>query len=102
MPSLCISLSEVQGALHLFPGFWREAVQIDHRRPDIGMAEQRLDRAEVVAGLKHVRGVGMTKGVWRDALRKLGLSDRFAESFLHPRIMHMIAPRFFRLSDEGQ
>jgi len=43
-------------------------VQIDHRGPDIGVAEQRLDRAEVVAGLEKIRGMGMTKGVGRDAL----------------------------------
>ena len=55
-------------------------MQLNHRRPDIRVAKKRLDRAEVVAGLKHVRGIGMPKGVRRYALRKPNLSDRFAES----------------------
>jgi hypothetical protein len=77
-------------------------VCVDHRGPDVRMAQERLDRAKVVTCLKQVRGIRVAEGMGRDALRKLRLSDRFAESLLHARIMHMIAPRFFRLSNEGQ
>lgn len=93
---------KIQRALHLFSVFRREAVQIDHRRPDVRVAQQRLDRAEIVPRLKHVGGVTVPESVGRDALCEFGLSDRFAENLLHPRVMQMIAPRFFRLREERQ
>jgi len=41
-------------------------VGIDHRRPDILMPEQFLNRPNVIAILQEVGGEGMPKGVARD------------------------------------
>ena len=35
---------------------------VDHRRPDIRMAEHFLDRAYIVVRLQEMRGKGMTEG----------------------------------------
>ena len=75
---------------------------IDHRRPDVLMPEQRLDRAEVVACLQKVGGETVTEGVRRDALGELCLSDRFVQRILNMRVMKMISPPLLRLRNERQ
>jgi hypothetical protein len=45
---------EIQRALRLFDGFARNTVRVDHRSSHIRMPEQRLDRADVVAGLEQM------------------------------------------------
>jgi hypothetical protein len=50
-------LSEIEGALHFFFRLGGDAVCVDHRGPDVRMAQERLDRAEVVTCLKQVRGI---------------------------------------------
>jgi len=57
--------SEIQRALQLFYGFARYTVSVDHRRSDIGMAEQRLDRADVVVGLQEMGGEAVAEGMRR-------------------------------------
>ncbi len=44
---------------------------VDHRRPDVGMTEECLDRADVVVRLQKVGGKGMAKRVSRYPLGKL-------------------------------
>ena len=43
--------SEIQGAFHLFYGFTRHTMGIDHRSPNIAMTEKGLYGADVVVGL---------------------------------------------------
>lgn len=58
-------------------------MRIDHRRPDIGMAEHFLDRAYVVIGLEQVGRERMSEGVRRDPLRQPRLPDRIVQWFLY-------------------
>lgn len=51
-------------------------MRIDHRCPDIGMTEERLDGAEIVPCLQQVRGMTMTESVRSYALCQFRLSDR--------------------------
>ncbi len=67
-------------------------MSINHRRPDVSVPQERLDRAEVVAGLQEMRGVTMVKSVRSDAFRKFRLSDRFVQRVLNVRVMKMIPP----------
>jgi hypothetical protein len=41
---------------------------VDHRGPDVGVAEKRLDRPDVVIRLQEVSGETMAEGVGGDAL----------------------------------
>jgi len=93
---------EIQRALHLFLGFARDAMQIDHRRSDVRVAKEHLDRAEVVTRLKQVRGITMAKGVRGDAFRQFRLSDRFIQRILNMRFMKVIPPQLLRLGNERQ
>ena len=79
--------SEVQRALYFFLGFARDAMQINHRGPDIRMTQERLDRAEVVARLQKMRGVTMAEGVSGNALCQLRFSDCFIQRILNMRVM---------------
>ena len=47
-------------------------VRVDHRRADVAVAEQLLDRPEVVAGLKQVRGTRVPERVAARRLREPG------------------------------
>ncbi len=77
-------------------------MRIDHGGPDIGVAQKRLDRSDVVTRLQQMSGVGMPEGMRGDALGELRFSDREIESVLSMRIMQMIPPPLLRFSDEGQ
>jgi hypothetical protein len=48
--------SEIERALCFLHRPARHAVRVDHRRPDIGMAEQRLDGADIVVRLQEMGG----------------------------------------------
>lgn len=58
-----IVISKIQGALHLFDGLTWNAMGVDHRRPDIGMAKQFLNCADIVIGLQKVSGETMAEGM---------------------------------------
>ena len=68
------ALLEIQWALWLLHGPARHAVRVDHRGPDVGMAEQFLDRADIVIGLQEMGGEEnggrcgqkLASGVWLD------------------------------------
>ena len=49
-----------------------EDVGIDHRRLDVFVAEEFLNRPDVVVGLQQVRGKGMAKRMRADRLDDLG------------------------------
>ena len=42
---------------------------VDHRRPDIRVAEELLDGADVVAGFEEMGGEGVAEGVTGDSAR---------------------------------
>jgi hypothetical protein len=74
--------SEIERAFRLFHGPARHAVGVDHRGPDVGVPQKRLDGADVVVGLQQVRCKAVAEGVGGDALRDLGLPDSFTCSDL--------------------
>ncbi len=39
---------------------------VDHRRPDVAVAQELLDRADIVIGLKEMSCKAVPKGVRRD------------------------------------
>lgn len=49
-------------------------MSVDHRGPYIAVAEERLDRAEVVVSLQEVRGEAVAEGMGGDTFRELRLS----------------------------
>ena len=62
----------VEGAAHS-PRSQLEDVEGDHRRGHIALAEEFLDRADVVAALEGVRGEGVAEGVAGHALGEAAL-----------------------------
>jgi len=96
------SESEIQRALRFFDRPARDAMSIDHCGPDVGMTEQLLDRAEVIARLQKVRRIRMAESMGRDALRELRLSDCFIKRRLNVRLIKMIPPPLLPLRNERQ
>ena len=56
-------------------------VRVDHRRLHVGMAQQLLDRADVVARLQQVRGEAVPRRVAASPLNNAGLPDSFKKRF---------------------
>lgn len=75
--------SEIERALRLFHGPARHAMSIDHRSPDIGVAQQGLDGADIVIGLKEMGGKTVTEGMGPDPLRKFCFSHRCLNRLLN-------------------
>ena len=75
---------------------------VDHRRTNVRVPQQRLDRAEVVARLKQVRGIRMAESMRRHALCELRLSYRLVQRILNMRIMQMIPSPLLRGRNEGK
>ena len=57
-------------------------VRVDHGRTDIGVPEQFLNRADVVAIFRKMRGEGMTHGVRTGWLRDTGPEPRIFDRLL--------------------
>jgi len=49
-------MSEIQRAFQFLYRLARHAMGVDHCRPDVGVPEQRLDRADIVVGLQKMGG----------------------------------------------
>lgn len=82
---------KIQRALHLFHGFARNAVGIDHRGPDIGVPQKRLDRADIIVRLQKMGGKGMAERVGRDAFRaSLSITSSHAGDFVRSRLHHSL------------
>jgi hypothetical protein len=64
---------------------------IDHRSPHVAVAQKRLDRADVVVGLKKMRCEGVAEGVGGDAFGQPGPADGLVKSLLKMAFMEMIA-----------
>ena len=68
--------SKIQGAFQFFDGHAWYTVSIDHRSPDVAVAEKCLNSADVVVGLKQVSGERVAKGMGRDTLGEPGPTHR--------------------------
>lgn len=93
---------KIQRTLHFFDSPAWHTVGVNHRRPDIGMAEKHLDRADVVICLKQVRGKRVAKGVGGDAFRELRPPDGLVKRQLDVCFMKMIPPQLLSIRHVGQ
>lgn len=75
-------------------------MRIDHRRFDIAMPEQLLDRSNVGAAFKEMRGEGMPEGVARGSFRETSHRHGTPDGFLYQRFVDMMATWFLRLEIE--
>ena len=66
---------------------------VDHGRADIGAAEQRLDRADVVVRLQQVDRERVAKGVRGDAFRDLRFPNSKFQRLREIRLVEMIPPQ---------
>ena len=94
--------SEIKRALHFFDRSARNAVGIDHRGAHVCVAEERLDRADVVVGLQEMRCKAVTEGVGGDAFPKACFSNGPVKGFLNMSIIDMITPLFLRFFNASQ
>lgn len=72
-------------------------VGVDHRRGDVLVAEQFLDRADVLAVLEEVGGEGMAQGVTGRSLAESGSQDGFAHGSLDDGFVQVVAAGLSRL-----
>ena len=68
-----------------------EDVRVDHRRADVRMAEELLDRANVVPVFEQMRGKRMPERMATDALRDTRLPRRHRHCTLHRRLVQVIS-----------
>jgi hypothetical protein len=68
-----------------------EDVGVDHGGADIGVAEEFLDGADVVAVLEEVGGEGVAEGVAVDALLDFGLAGGVGDGFLEGVLVAVVA-----------
>ena len=85
--------TKVQRALRFLHGPGWHAVGVDHGRADIGAAEQRLDRADVVVRLQQVDRERVAKGVRGDAFRDLRFPNSKFQRLREIRLVEMIPPQ---------
>ena len=65
---------------------------IDHGRPYIGIAEQLLDRTDVIVCLQKMGGEGVAERVRGHALGELSLPDGKIHRILKARVMYVVPP----------
>jgi hypothetical protein len=80
-PGLSWSLESIERALHA-GGAALEDVGVDHGGADVGMAEEFLDGADIVAGFEEVGGEAVTEGMAAYFFREMGVDDGSLDSFL--------------------
>jgi len=68
-------------------------VGADHRRAYIGMAQQCLDRPDVIVRPQQVGRERVAKCVGGDAFRDLRFPNRDFQRFMEIRLMEMISPQ---------
>jgi hypothetical protein len=69
-------------------------VRVNHRRADIRMAEQFLNRSNIVAVLEQMRRKGVAERVAADPFRNPSPADRGRDRALHDRFVQMISGRW--------
>ena len=77
-------------------------MRIDHRGPDVAVAQKLLDRADVVIGLQKMRRERVPERVAGDSLGQFSLSDGFVQRLLDMRVVKMISTQLLRIRHEGQ
>ena len=83
---------EIQRALCLFQGTAFDRMCIDHRCSYIAVAQQRLNRPNVIARLQQMAGKTVAECMRGGAFNDLGFSYRRLERLTHMRFMQMIFP----------
>ena len=76
-------LSKIQWALSFFEGPALDRMGVNHGRPHIAVAQQFLNRSDIVIGLQQMRGKAVAKGVGRDALGQFRLPHSPPDRLLH-------------------
>src|SRR5512135_411919 len=84
----------IQGALHSKSRPIKN-MGVNHRRGDIGMAEQFLHRADVVIAFKKVRGKGMPEDMTAHLLSQSRLYCSIFDRLLEKAFVKMVASYFF-------
>ena len=80
----------------------RNATRIDHRGPDVAVAQKLLDRVDVVIGLQKMRRERVPESVAGDSLGKFNLSDGFVNRLLGMGFVKKISTQILRIRHEGQ
>lgn len=66
-------------------------VGVNHRRLDIFVPQQFLDRSDVVTGLEQVSGERVTKGMWTDRFANAGDPGCFVDCLLKNTLVKVMA-----------
>ncbi len=90
---------QIQRALRLFEREARRRLQVDHGGPHVAMAQQLLDRLQIVSGDEQMAGEGVTERMRRHALGKLRSDSRSPDGGLHLRFVQMVSPDLLRRRD---
>ena len=69
-----------------------EHIRVDHGCFDVGMAEQRLNGADVLSGLEKVRREAVPEAVRCEADGQTCPSNRFPYGALNPLLIKMVTP----------
>jgi hypothetical protein len=102
---LCSGLPRLYGFVEwAYDGDWApvQHMRVDLGRADVLVAQEFLDRADVVAAFEQVSREAVTEAVAGRALRNASVSRGDADRALHDRLMKMMAPPLAgRLVDVG-
>ena len=69
-------------------------VRVDHGRADVLVAQQLLNRADVIARFQKMRGEGMPKCMASGPLRQSRRRNSLPDRFLNQRFVHVMPPLF--------
>src|SRR5262245_50351163 len=73
------------------PNAGAQDVRVDHRGVDIAVAEQLLERADVVAGFEQVGGKAVPQRMRADRLGQTGAATRVADGALGDGLVQVVA-----------
>ncbi len=94
--------SQIQWTFRFLECRARDGLGVDHRRLDIAVPQQVLDRADIVAGLQQMAGEAVTERVRRDTFCDSGCGRCFFDCSLDIVRIHMEPPEFLCLWHERQ
>lgn len=83
-------MSKVQGAFAFLESSALDGMGVDHRRPNVTVSQQFLNRSYVVIGLKQVTGKAMTKGMGAHTFVDLRLLLSRPKRLSYMRFMEMV------------
>jgi len=75
---------------------------VNHRCPDIGMAEQYLNGPYVIVCLQKMSGKRVAESMGGDSLREFRPPDGLVKSQLDVCFMKMVPPQLLRIRHVGQ